>query len=184
MTTPREYLVSLGLAKPGRGRFSREAIAALDKARAEGTVFDEAAPAKPVTVHVKKETSAPTAPVVSESEAAGVDPKAVREWAKDEGHVVSDRGRIPASVTAAYLAAKGTDAVQRRDPSAVIQEAPRAYPEGQRFRFRNQETGRTYIIGDRVVCHESGYSVSHCHGTHTHMCLVNGTDGIVPVEPV
>lgn len=181
--TPREYLVSLGLAKPSRGRFSREAVAALEKARAEGMTFDEPEATKPVTVHTKKESPAP-GPVVSESVSASVDPKAVREWAREEGHIVSDRGRMPLSVVSAYLAAKGADAVQRRDPNAVIQEAPRAYPEGQRFRFKNEETGRTYIIGDRVVCHESGYSVSHCHGKHTHMCLVNGTDGIVPVEPV
>ncbi len=35
----REYLISLGLAKPGRGRLSRDAHNALDEARAEGMVF-------------------------------------------------------------------------------------------------------------------------------------------------
>lgn len=40
MTTRREYAISLGLAQPGRGRMSREANAACDKAEAEGMVFD------------------------------------------------------------------------------------------------------------------------------------------------
>lgn len=41
MATRREYLIDLNLAKPGRGRFSREAVEALTKAEAEGVVFDE-----------------------------------------------------------------------------------------------------------------------------------------------
>jgi hypothetical protein len=48
--TKREYLISLGLAKPGRGRFSRAALAELARAEAAGTTFDEpAAPVKPAT---------------------------------------------------------------------------------------------------------------------------------------
>jgi hypothetical protein len=38
--TPREYAISLGLAKPGRGRLSREAHAAIEKAKTEGMTFD------------------------------------------------------------------------------------------------------------------------------------------------
>ncbi|MBE7325515.1 Lsr2 family protein [Nocardioides sp. Y6] len=36
---------------------------------------------------------------------SGVDTKAVREWARANGHEVSERGRVPASVIAAYEAA-------------------------------------------------------------------------------
>lgn len=39
------------------------------------------------------------------SGAREVDTKAVREWANANGHKVSDRGRIPASVVEAYEAA-------------------------------------------------------------------------------
>lgn len=46
MTTKREYAISLGLAQPGRGRLSREAHAAIEKAMAEGMAFDDAAPIK------------------------------------------------------------------------------------------------------------------------------------------
>lgn len=37
----KEYAASLGLAGTGRGRMSREALAAIDKARSEGMVFDD-----------------------------------------------------------------------------------------------------------------------------------------------
>lgn len=41
----RDYAISLGLAKPGRGRLSREAHAAIDKAISEGMVFSDVKPA-------------------------------------------------------------------------------------------------------------------------------------------
>lgn len=37
--------------------------------------------------------------------ASSLNTSAVREWAKDNGHQVNDRGRIPAEVLAAYIAA-------------------------------------------------------------------------------
>lgn len=39
------------------------------------------------------------------SSGSGVDTKAVREWARANGHEVSERGRVPASLVAAYEAA-------------------------------------------------------------------------------
>lgn len=39
--TPREYAISLGLAKPGRGKLSNAAHAAINKARAAGTKFSD-----------------------------------------------------------------------------------------------------------------------------------------------
>lgn len=39
------------------------------------------------------------------SSSSGVDTKAVREWARANGHEVSERGRVPASVIEAYQAA-------------------------------------------------------------------------------
>jgi hypothetical protein len=41
----------------------------------------------------------------STSGAGGRDTQAIRAWAQQHGHKVSDRGRIPASVIAAYEAA-------------------------------------------------------------------------------
>lgn len=36
---------------------------------------------------------------------SGVDTKAVREWARNNGHEVSERGRVPATLVQAYEAA-------------------------------------------------------------------------------
>lgn len=41
-------------------------------------------------------------PRKSPSKTSSKDTKAIREWAKENGHNVSDRGRIPADVMAAY----------------------------------------------------------------------------------
>lgn len=61
----RDYLVSKGLAKPGRGRLSREAHVELERAIADGMVFDDDKPAKPIKVAKVEENVAP--PVVTES---------------------------------------------------------------------------------------------------------------------
>lgn len=50
----KEYAASLGLANSGRGRMSREALDAIEKARSEGMVFDDDAPVRaPREVTVK-----------------------------------------------------------------------------------------------------------------------------------
>lgn len=58
MQSRKEYAVSLGLAKPGRGRLSKEAWAAIRKAEEEGMVFAEkSAPVEapePVNVSIVK----------------------------------------------------------------------------------------------------------------------------------
>lgn len=53
----RDWLVQQGLAKPGRGKFSNDAKAALAKAEAEGVVFDDTAPTK---ISTKAPTEKPT----------------------------------------------------------------------------------------------------------------------------
>lgn len=67
MTTQRDYLVSKGLAKPGRGRFSGEAKAAIAAAIAEGMVFSDAkpAPAKPKATKPKVDSPKDTPETVS-----------------------------------------------------------------------------------------------------------------------
>ena len=57
----KEYAVSLGLATAGKGRMSREALAAIDKARAEGRTFDDDTPDAP---KAPKPVKAPSRPVV------------------------------------------------------------------------------------------------------------------------
>lgn len=63
MQTRREYAVSLGLAKPGRGRMSSEAHSAINKALAEGMRFSDVRAdsdsSKPVTSEQATKDSAP-----------------------------------------------------------------------------------------------------------------------------
>lgn len=68
MKTRREALVEQGLAKAGRGKFSKDALAWLDAQRAKGVKFsDDDGPVKPVK---------PTGPVESKPEAPKViDPR-------------------------------------------------------------------------------------------------------------
>lgn len=71
MPTKREYAISLGLAQPGRGRLSREAHAAIDKAIAEGMTFDDAAPVK-TSVKTDRSVSVKTDRKPSPVESSGI----------------------------------------------------------------------------------------------------------------
>jgi hypothetical protein len=123
--TKRDYLASLGLAKAGVvGRFSKDALAALAKAEAEGMTFaltaSEAAAAERAAKAAAKAASkpavvtpAPAAPkpavslVKAPAPTQTVIPKEVRSWAAANGYKVGERGRIDGKVVAAYLAAEG-----------------------------------------------------------------------------
>lgn len=63
----KEYAVTLGLATAGRGRMSREALDAIEKARAEGMVFDDDAPVRVPTERPKVKVT-PKRPVVQRVE--------------------------------------------------------------------------------------------------------------------
>lgn len=64
MTTRREYLVSLGLAKPGRGKFSHAANVALISARDKGMKFsDDDKPVKVVSDKPAKPKASTPKPV-------------------------------------------------------------------------------------------------------------------------
>jgi len=89
----RAYLASLTppLAKENsRGRFSREAQAALVEARANGVTFGS-----------EDDSQGNSGPSVAKA-AGGHSPSVVREWARDNGYDVPSRGRISADVMAAY----------------------------------------------------------------------------------
>lgn len=62
MQTKREYLVGLGLAKPGRGKFSNDGKAAIAKAEAEGMKFSDTATGAPAPKPVKTDDK-PAEPV-------------------------------------------------------------------------------------------------------------------------
>jgi hypothetical protein len=117
MQTAREYLFGKGLAKAptGRGRFSREAHAELEKARKAGIQFSDDAPKveKPKTVKVAK---APKAVSVKPTER--YDNAEVRKWARANGHTVGERGRIHVDVINAYLA--GTETEERPEVTGEL----------------------------------------------------------------
>lgn len=63
MTTQRAYLVSKGLAKGTRGRFSADAKAELARVRVEGMTFDDdAAPVVPKPIVTDEKESIPEKP--------------------------------------------------------------------------------------------------------------------------
>lgn len=127
--TPRDFLASLTppLAIPNsRGRLSKDAHAALDKARAEGFRFigDEGHPQTEVKEKKEKKVTTPKAtpaPTQTKAEGTTVTPatshpaaaqasfnaKEVRAWAKANGHEVGERGRIRPEVIAAFAKAGG-----------------------------------------------------------------------------
>jgi len=89
----RAYLASLTppLAKENsRGRFSREAKAALVEARSNGVTFGS------------EDDSQGNSLAPAASAAGGHSPSQVREWARKNGYDVPSRGRISADVMAAY----------------------------------------------------------------------------------
>ena len=109
MATEREWLVSQGLAKMGRGRYSAEASAVLKKAKADGMTFDktaleiakEARQNKP-----KKVRATPVAPKEVRPSQDRYDAKAVRAWGEQTGAIEKGRrGKLPTALINAYLAA-------------------------------------------------------------------------------
>ncbi|XAO35385.1 Lsr2-like DNA bridging protein [Streptomyces phage Francob] len=107
--TEREYLISLKLAKPGRGRYSREAREALGKAKADGMVFDKTAAelAKEERQNKPKRVRSTTPKVVKESRPSqdSYDAKAVRAWGEQTGAIEKGkRGKLPTALINAYLA--------------------------------------------------------------------------------
>lgn len=190
LQTPREYLVKLGLAKPGRGKFSAQAHAELKKATKSGVKFAEpAAPVKPTKKAAAKRTAAtpPKAAVTKPIERPAepepkrsVDPSLVRKWAKEEGIDVNDRGRLSAEIVSKYLAANPdapTAADRANIVSGVFAAAEPRYPYGTRFSGKDS-TGKKHVLGDAVTCFTCSYSLSHC-GCRESLVLCSAGEYIV-----
>lgn len=153
--TPRQFLASLNPPQavlfgkdgvsPARGRFSTEGTATLAKAREDGYLFlgDEGNEHNPVEPVKEKKVAAPKpapapaaegapAPVKTVTNLPQTDPKEVRAWAKQNGHVVGERGRIHTTVVQAFLAAGG---------KAVVPTAKRITPLDMPKKVRRETTG-------------------------------------------
>lgn len=194
MATMREYLVSLGLAKPGRGRFSGDAKAALAKAIAEGMTFDDVtAPAKSEKTEKSVKMKTVGAKPATTEDFKDISPKAVREWAKanpslvPEGIVVRDRGRIDLRVYEAYK--KNVDKVTTRTDEA--EQSYAATPDrrfGDNVKFVGIVNGKTIEVNYKQVCAGEGgcgYSLGWCrcpqNKKNRHVITQHG---MIDVEPV
>jgi len=112
-----------GIAVGDRGRFAPSLLAAY--AAQDASLFTVKAP-------VVKVAKAPKAVEVKvQPVQAQVNAKDVRAWAKGNGHEVAERGRVHASVIAAYLAAGGRPATPSAPrPTAVVLPKVRAANSG------------------------------------------------------
>lgn len=184
MVSKREWLVSQGLAKAGRGKFSKDAHEALDKAIKDGMEFDE--PVVVVKSAKPKVAKTPKAPEVKQ-EKSTADPAAVREWAKKNGVTVSDRGRVSESVKMDYekaMEAQGGEVISSAPGGGKVKDVrphgPLLVPESQVYVTVGDHTpvkGVTY----KTAC-ASGVSIGYCAETVHRVVTANMTDGLVEVE--
>ncbi|AVD99394.1 DNA bridging protein [Streptomyces phage BillNye] len=165
----RQYLIQLGLAKPGKGRFSAEGKAAIELAISQGIKFDEPV-AKPVSA------PKPKAPKVVKEKApnkGSYDAKAIRAWAERTGAIEKGkRGRIPTDVINAYLASQGT-------VTAPVKRVVTAKPK-----VREVTVGWTYARrgkNDKPFISEPLVAVSTCGGCAKGVAYCGCSNG--PVAP-
>ena len=137
MATEREYLVSLGLAKEGRGRFSAEAKAALAKAKKGGMSFDKTALEIAREERANRPKKVAKATVIRESRPSqqSYDAKAVRSWGEQTGMIErGKRGKLPTALINAYLAANKSTPVKVSAKHSVT----------KRDKVRQESFGYTY----------------------------------------
>ena len=164
MVTKRDWLVSKGLAKQGKGRFSQVAKDAISKAESEGMVFDE--PVIPVASGTRRVKVDKPVKVTAPAKAS-YDAKAVRAWAEQTGAIgKGQRGRIPTDVIAAFLAQSGP--IVESKPIVRV-PAKRIRPENVGWTFaKRRENDPEYIseplvaITECGVCHK-GIGFCACH---------------------
>lgn len=151
MQTRREYLVSLGLASNGRGKFSTAAHEALKVALDGGMRFSdmEAEPKKAIKIKT-------VGPVPRSSDFTH---DAVRRWALDNpslipaGMMPGDRGRVSNELTNLYV-----DAM--KSPEKVDLNPSRRFPDGTTF--VGNINGHRVVSDDRQICGGCGVSIGWC----------------------
>ncbi|AXH49319.1 Lsr2-like DNA bridging protein [Streptomyces phage Blueeyedbeauty] len=162
MATEREWLVSQGLANPGRGRYSKDARAALDKAKAGGMKFDLTPAEKAKLERANKPKKEKKASVQTPKEVRpsqeSYDAKAVRAWGEQTGAIEKGkRGKLPTALINAYLAANKTQ------KAVTVRRAPAT----KRAVVRKESVGYTFIRRgpkDPAYISEPLVAVSSCGG--------------------
>lgn len=176
----RAYLRSKGFTVGDRGRFSAEMQAALASAPAGS--FDEPVKAEPKAKSVS--VSKPVKAVKVESPKSTADPKAVRQWAKDNGHQVGDRGRIRPEVFAAYEAAKadkGETVEVRQKPEVYTgPTAPMLTESDAKWGFTDPK-GKKWTVGVRTACANTGVSLGWCPESAHQVVIGDVRQGLVTV---
>lgn len=171
MITKRQWLAERGLAKPeGRGRFSTEAMAALEKAISEGVEFSDNTPASKPKGTTKQR--------ISEK----YDAKKIRRWAAQQGISLGERGRIPAEIVNRYFDEAGSEAVEAPvavEKPVVAREKVREQTVAWGFARRPQDA--PVHISEPVVaisnCGRCGEGVAYCvctSGPYVPSYLTNG----------
>lgn len=151
MQTRREYLVSLGLASKGRGKFSTAAHEALRSAIDDGMKFSDMESEPKRQIKIKTVGPAPRS--------SGVTHDTVRRWALDNpslipaGMMPRDRGRVSNELVGLY-----TDAM--RSPEKVDLNPSRRFPEGTTF--VGNVNGHRVVSDDRQICGGCGVSIGWC----------------------
>jgi hypothetical protein len=176
MATKRDYLISLGLAKPGRGRFSKEATAALEAALASGVTFDEpvVAPAK------EKAVTTEGADAPSQSPRPISEATAIREWATKNGISVGVRGRIAADIIKAYQTGNVTS-VKSESPRVFAKPTPQVRVRQEKTRYGLTTEG--YTVG-WSQCRKCAQHISFCRcgsGPKAPDMIVKSLDRVDPL---
>lgn len=158
----KSYAVSLGLAKEGKGRMSAEALAAVEKAKAEGKTF--AGRPQPTTSRQPRPEAVVRTKVVRPST---VDAKAVRKWARENGHEVNERGRLNLSVLDAYLAAHKGNPASMPQQSAVKPPPVPVRPQDRAYvRILASDAEKARGISEPVMeitaCHRCRKGIRYC----------------------
>lgn len=158
LQTRKDWAISQGLANPGRGRMSREAVAAIEKAMADGMHFSD----EERHVFQKDRTRV----------VGGTTAKATRKATAKAGKAATSK----ASRTVAK-AQQASDAAS----SSVLDEYPRVHPEGSEWSYKDEE-GKEHNPGNKAVCTQCHNSLGYC-GCDIPKVLVFPF-GIMPVRKI
>lgn len=169
MPTEREFLVSKGLAKEGRGRYSKEARSALEAAKASGMVFDltpaEIAKLERQNTVKKVRQVSPKPDTVKRPTQDEYDAKAVRAWGEQTGAIEKGkRGKLPTALINAYLAANAPTKKSVVKKPSVKRTAVRSETVGYTYAKR-KDTDPAFISEPLVAvmtCGKCSRGVSFC----------------------
>lgn len=173
LCTQIDDTTGLPLARPGKGRFSRAAQAAVAAAYASGMTFTDDDP-KPEKAPREKKVKAEIAPRVKAPE-RDFDYNHVRKWAAENGIAVGERGRVKAEILVKYDAANpvksktvtgvATSAGVSLSKAVVKPEKDRVRPENVAYALAKAPEGHGYVQRVSVAFEKCGgckWAIGYC----------------------